>query len=453
VIDYDLIIVGAGSGNMLPSAETDGWRIAVVETDRFGGTCLNRGCIPSKMFVYAADVAQTVRHAARFGVHAELGQVDWPAIRDRVFGRIDPIHDNAVAYRRRSGIDVYLGSARFVAPRVLDVDGTTIRGERVVVAVGARPVIPDIPGLDSVPHHTSDSIMRLDTLPRAMLVVGGGFIAAEMSHVFGGLGTRVTIVHRGDSLLRTHDRDVRSRFTAEYERRFDLRLHTRVERLDPHPDGLTAHLVDADGRRESMNADTLLLATGRVPNSDRLDPSAGGLTLDEHGHVRTDDSYATEVPGVWALGDVTNHFQLKHIANAEARLVRHNLLHPQAPRRSRFPVVPSAVFADPQVASVGSTEDRLLAEGRPYLSAVREYSTTAYGWAMEDTTSLAKVIADPESRRLLGAHIIGPQAATLIQPLLQAMCLDNTVDQLAHDVLYIHPALTEVVENALLQLP
>jgi len=158
------------------------------------------------------------------------------------------------------------------------------------------------------------------------------------------------------------------------------------------------------------------------------------------------------VPGIWALGDLANHFQLKHMANAEARLVRHNLLHPGQPRRAPFTVVPSAVFAGPQVASVGATEQDLQAQGRPYAAATRSYSDTAYGWALEDTTSFVKVLADPATRLLLGAHIIGPQASTLIQPLIQAMCLGNTADQVASGVLYIHPALTEAVEQALLEL-
>ena len=158
------------------------------------------------------------------------------------------------------------------------------------------------------------------------------------------------------------------------------------------------------------------------------------------------------MPGIWALGDLANHFQLKHMANAETRLVRHNLLHPGQPQRARFKVVPSAVFAGPQVASVGATEQELQAKGRPYVAATRAYRDAAYGWALEDTTSFVKVLADPATRLLLGAHILGPQASTLIQPLIQAMCLGNTVDQVACGVLYIHPALTEVVEQALLEL-
>jgi mycothione reductase len=189
-----------------------------------------------------------------------------------------------------------------------------------------------------------------------------------------------------------------------------------------------------------------------VPNSDRLDVAAAGIETDSHGHVKTDDTYATSVPGIWALGDLANHFQLKHMANAEARLVRHNLLHPYQPKRAHFTLVPSAVFADPQIASAGATEQELQAEGRPYSAATRRYGDTAYGWALEDTTGFVKVLADPGSRLLLGAHIVGPQAATLIQPLIQAMCLGNTVEQVAGDVLYIHPALTEAVEQALLEL-
>jgi len=448
---YDLVIVGAGSGNMLPINEFAGWRIAVVESDRFGGTCLNRGCIPSKMLVYTADVAETVRHARRFGIGAKWTGADWPAIRERVFGRIDPLHEQAAAHRRSQGVDVFLGEARFVAPKVLKVGEDEIRGERFVLAVGSRPAIPAIDGLATVPYLTSDTVMRLDGLPKSMVVLGGGYIAAEMSHVFGSLGTKVTIVARGEHLLARHDADIRARFTECYLERFDVRLGATIKLAAKTRKGVRLDLVTASGA-QAAEGEVLLVATGRVPNSDRLDVAAAGIDTDEHGHVRTDDTYQTNVPGVWALGDLANHFQLKHMANAETRLVRHNLLHPGQLQRARFTVVPSAVFASPQVASVGATEQELQAQGRPYVYATRSYRDAAYGWALEDTTSFVKVFADPATRLLLGAHILGPQASTLIQPLIQAMCLGNTADQLASGVLYIHPALTEVVEQALLEL-
>jgi mycothione reductase len=359
---YDLVIVGAGSGNMLPAKELDGWRIAVVESDRFGGTCLNRGCIPSKMLVHTADVAQEVRHAGRFGIGAKWAGADWPAIRERVFGHIDPLHERAVAHRRAHGIDVFLGEARFVAPKLLRVGEDEIRGERFVLAAGT-PAIPAVDGLAGVPYLTSDTVMRLDRLPKSMLVLGGGYIAAEMSHIFGSLGTRVTIVARGEHLLARHDADIRARFTKCYRERFDLRLDATAKRVSATRRGIKLDLVTPSGA-QAAEGKVLLVATGRIPNSDRLNVAAAGIETDEHGHVRTDDAYATGVPGIWALGDLANHFQLKHMANAETRLVRHNLLHPGQPQRARFTVVPSAVFAGPQVASVGATEQELQAWGR-----------------------------------------------------------------------------------------
>jgi mycothione reductase len=448
---YDLVIVGAGSGNMLPAGELAGWRIAVAESSRFGGTCLNRGCIPSKMLVRTADIAQEVRHAGRFGIRARWAGADWPAIRDRVFGRIDPLHEQAVAHRRANGTDVFLGEARFVAPKVLKVGDDELRGERFVLAVGSRPSVPPVEGLSDVPYLTSDTVMRLERLPKSMVVLGGGYIAAEMSHVFGSLGTEVTIVARGEHLLSRHDADIRARFTECYRERFDLRLGAAVTQAARTRKGVRLDLVTPSGTQQA-EAEVLLVATGRVPNSDRLNVAAAGIETDAHGHVRTDDTYQTNVPGIWAIGDLANHFQLKHMANAEARLVRHNLLHPGQPRRASFTVVPAAVFADPQVASVGATEEELQAQGHRYVTATQPYRDAAYGWALEDTTSFVKILADPDTRLLLGAHIIGPQAATLIQPLIQAMCLGNTADDVASGVLYIHPALTEVVEQALLKL-
>jgi mycothione reductase len=447
--NYDLVIVGAGSGNTLPTDQFAGWRIAVVEADRFGGTCLNRGCIPSKMFVHTADVAQTVRQAGQFGVVAEWTGTDWPAIRDRVFGKLDPLPDKAIAHRRREGIDVYTGQARFVAPKIMSVGDDELRADRFVLATGSRPRIPEIPGLAEVPYRTSDNIMRVEALPASMAVLGGGYVAAEMSHVFGSLGTAVTIIERGEQLLSRHDDDVRAAFTERYRERFDLALNSTVQRVSVADAGKGVSL-DLGTRR--VDAEVLLVAAGRRPNSDLLDLSAAGIEVDAHGHVHTDDTMQTNVPGIWALGDLANHFQLKHMANAEARIVWHNLLHPDQPRKADFPVVPSAVFADPQVASAGATEQDLQASGRRYITATRPYRDAAYGWALQDTTSFVKVLADPESRLLLGAHIIGPEASLLIQPLVQAMCLGNTVDEVASGVLYIHPALTEVVEQALLKL-
>jgi mycothione reductase len=452
VHEYDLVIVGAGTGNMLPADQFAGWRIAVVEADRFGGTCLNRGCIPSKMLVRTADIARTVQAASDFGIKADWAGADWPKIRERIFGRIDPMADKAVRYRKAAGVDIFPGTARFLAAKAIQVGDDELHAPNIVLAAGSRPAIPEVPGLAQVPYRTSDTIMRLDTLPASMVILGGGYVAAEMSHIFGSLGTSVTIIERRDHLLASHDTDIRERFTQLSGERFDLRLNAAVTAASASPNGVRLEL-DTPSGREQAEAELLLVAAGRTPNSDTLDVGAAGIEVDEHGHVRTDETYQTNVPGVWALGDLVNHFQLKHMANAEARIVWHNVAHPGDLHKAAFPAVPAAVFADPQVASAGATEQDLRARGRPYVTATRRYGKAAAGWALEDTTSFVKVLADPATRLLLGAHIIGPQATILIQPLIQAIYLRNTVDELARGVLYIHPALTEVVEQALLDLP
>jgi mycothione reductase len=403
------------------------------------------------MLVYTADVAQTIRDAAAFGIDASLGKADWPAIRDRVFGRIDTVPGKAVDYRRRSGVDVYTGQARFTGPKELRVGEDTLRARNIVLATGSRPKIPDLPGLADVPYLTSDNVMRLPELPGSMAILGGGFIAAEMGHVFSSLGSKITVIERGPAMLSRHDTDIAVAFTTAFSQQVDLRLNTTVQRVDATADGVRLSLLTPDGPAE-VTAAKLLVATDRRPNSDLLDLPAAGISTDEHGHVRTDDRLQTTVPGVWALGDLANHFQLKHMANAEARVVWHNIVHPDLPREARFPVVPAAVFTDPQIAAAGATEQELIASDRPYLAATRRYGGTAYGWALQDTTSFVKVLADPETRLLLGAHLIGPQASILVQPLVQAMCLGSTIDDVATGVLYIHPALTEVVEQALLGL-
>ncbi len=445
---HDLLIIGAGSGNSIIGPEHDDWDVAIAEPWDFGGTCMNRGCIPSKMFVHAADLALSARRGPALGVHTSFQAADWPAIRDRVFGRIDPIAAAGLEYRNSlENVTVYRHSARFTGERTVDLGGQEVTADRIVIAAGARSLVPDVPGLADTPFCTSDDVMRLDELPDRLVILGGGFIAAEMAHVFDGLGSRVTIVHRGDLMLRGADEDVRRCITQAYVDRMDVRLETTVSRVSY--DG-TYEILLSEG--STLRADQLLVATGRQPNGDRLEVHRAGITLDERGYIITDDQLRTGADGIWALGDVTNPRQLKHTANAEARIVAHNLADPTELQSVDRSVVPHAVFGHPQVGSVGHTEKELVDSGRPHIVATRRYADTAYGWAMEDSTGFAKVLADPDTRLLLGAHIVGPQAPTLVQQLIQGMATGLTVDQMARQQLYIHPAMPELVEQALLDL-
>jgi len=447
---HDLIVIGSGSGNSVITDEMDDWRIALVEEGVLGGTCLNVGCIPTKMFVYTADRAHAAATSDRFGLHTTFESADWPAIRDRIFGRIDPIAESGRAYRESNpNVDLVQEHARFVGDHRLEVGGRVISAPRIVLAAGAHAVVPNLPGLADVEYHTSDTIMRLDDLPEHLLVIGGGYIAVELAHVFGALGSRVTMVVRGPELLRDEDPEVSRRLTAIYADRFDLRLATDVRGVHQEGRDVVLRTEDVDGASE-VRGDCLLVATGRVPNSHTLRVQATGVEVDESGYVIVDDHQRTSVEGIWALGDIASPQQLKHKANADARLVVHNLLHPDDLRSSRLGPVPHAVFGSPQVASVGMTEPQAEAAGRPVATAVQAFGDAAYGWAMEDTTSAVKLVVDPATRLLLGAHIIGPQAPTLLQPLVQGMQFGQTVDDLARGQWWIHPALTEVVEQAML---
>lgn len=444
---YDLIIIGSGSGNSIPEYLSDR-KIAIVERGTFGGTCLNVGCIPSKMFVLPADKAVEAADAAKLGIDTQFNGADWPAIRDRIFGRIDAIAEGGRRYRDTGSENVTLiqGTARFIGDKVFDVEGRTISAPNVLVAAGSRPVIPQIPGLVETGFHTSDSIMRLDELPARLGIIGGGYIAVEMGHVFSALGSSVTLINRSPRLLTAQDDDISERFTEVFGERVDLRLGhvpTKVGRRDG------AIVIHNDG--VDIEVDELLVATGREPNSDLLDVEAGGLECRHHGTVLVDEYLRAGVEGVWAIGDIANEFQLKHVANHEAATAFWNIAHPDDQRKVNHRAVPAAVFSNPQVASVGLTERAAVAAGHDFVVGRRDYAGTAYGWALVDETSFAKVLVDTDSGLIIGAHILGPQAATLIQPLIQAMQFGQTAAAIAEEPYWIHPALTEVVENALLE--
>jgi mycothione reductase len=458
---FDLVIIGTGSGNSILDSRFADWNVAIVEKDIFGGTCLNVGCIPTKMFVHTGDVANYARGGAKYGVDSELHGVRWTDIRDRIFGRIDPIAAGGRQYRTdhqdNKNVTVFSGQGRFVGDKQLRIvqnggDEETITADKFVLAAGSRPIVPDIDGITEIEYHTSDTVMRIDELPRRMIIVGGGFIAAEFAHVFSALGVEVSLVVRSGALMRAEDEEISARFTELARQRWSVRTDTKASKVE-QADGVTRLYVDGPGGPEVLEAESLLIATGRRPNTDLLDVAVTGLATDRHGYLQVDEHQQTAIEGIYGLGDISSHYQLKHVANHEMRVVRHNLLNPDSPISSDHRFVPHAVFSNPQIASVGLTEQEARARGVNYVTGIENYGSIAYGWAMEDTTGFAKLLADPATGQLLGAHIIGPQAPTVIQPLIQAMSFGLDAAAMAHGQYWIHPAMPELVENALLNLP
>ncbi|UEJ83821.1 mycothione reductase [Brachybacterium halotolerans subsp. kimchii] len=473
---YDIALIGSGSGNSFPGPEFAGRSIAYIDKgvgpdQVFGGTCLNVGCIPTKMFVHTADLAATPADADRFGVSETLDGVDWPAIRDRIFGRIDPIVEGGEAYRRdhedNANLTLLRGTAHFTGPKALHVDlrdggSEEVTADTIVLGAGSRPTIPPIEGLADARPQTSDTIMRIDALPASLVILGSGVIALEMAHIFSGLGVRVSLVARSGRVLRAADDDVSTRITELAREQWDVHTDVTTTAVRREDDGgvVLQGTATGDGGEEDVEirADEILVAVGRRPNSDLLDVAAGGIATADDGCVRVDpfqralgeDGQVLE--GVWAFGDLSDPVQLKHVANHQLRVVRHNVLHPENPERSDTMPVPAGVFTNPQIAMVGLTEREARAQGLDVRIAVQDYSSIAYGWALEDTTGFAKILAEGGTGRILGAHIIGPESTILIQLIIQAMSTGQTVSELARTQYWIHPAMPELIENALLQL-
>ncbi|MFC9444373.1 mycothione reductase, partial [Brevibacterium sp. NPDC056947] len=455
--------------------------------DSFGGTCLNVGCIPTKMFVYPATIAEEAAHARRYDVEAAFEGVDWSALQERIFSRVDAIEAGGREYRsgdRQPNNTVIPEHVRFVDEKtVVTASGEEITADRIVIAAGAAPTLPDTPGLDPArvdtpgyPIVTSNSIMRLPEQPKRLAIVGSGVIAMEFAHIFASFGTEVTVIARGPRLLQDLDGTASAEFTTIFTADHNVILGAQPAafRLGDGEGAPVTIDLEPSGRVDdvdipaAVDADIVLIAIGRHPNTAGLDAAEVGYDLTPDGRLVVDAFqrvYAggEPVPGVFALGDISSEHQLKHVANHEARVVGDNLVvdvaagapgaaAEDALERTSHKAVPAAVFTSPQVATVGMTEDEARLAGHDVTVKVQQYSDVAYGWAMADDPGIVKVIADRDSRLILGAQIVGAEASMIIQPLIQAMAFDQPADEVARGQYWIHPALPEVIENALLGL-
>ena len=481
---FDLLLIGTGSGNMFLDDRFSGLNVAVAEEWHFGGTCLNVGCIPTKMFVYPATIAEQAADARRYNVTTDFHSVDWAALQKRIFDRVDAIEAGGRDYRsgdRQPNVSVVAEHVHFTAAKtVRTASGEEITADRIVIAAGASPVIPEAEGLDpqlvdtdGYPVVTSNSIMRMPRRPARLVIIGSGIIATEFAHIFAGFGTEVTVIARGPRLLGNIDEEASEEFTEIFERTHTVHRGAEVSAYSFDDDQVRLTLK-ASGRLgevelpSQIETDAVLIATGRTPNTAGLDAAGAGFDVLDDARLRVDSAqrvlaHGQPVPGVFALGDISSPHQLKHVANHEADVVGDNLAvdvaagEPGAAAEAKLRsvnhhAVPGAVFTSPQVAYVGITEDEARRAGYDVSVKVQKYSDVAYGWAMADDPGIVKIIADKASRQILGAHIVGHEASMIVQPLIQAMAFGQPADEMAKGQYWIHPALPEVVENALLGL-
>jgi len=442
--DHDVLVLGGGSGlTAAYHAEADGKDIGLVEPGPLGGTCVNRGCIPTKTLVETADLARTIDHADAFDVHldADAVDVDFPALIDRMRSmREANVQQSDDWIENSDRITLYRDRATFVDDRTveLDDDGETLAADTVFVTTGARPLVPPIDGIDAVDYHTNRTVLdEMQTQPGSLAIVGGGYVGLELGHVFASLGTDVSIVHSSPHVADPEDPDVRETLTDAVDGWADLHLGTRVERV--REDGPEV-VVGGDGIE--LRADELLLATGRTPNTDALNLEATDVATTERGWIDADPSFRTSNPNVFAYGDVIGRGMFKHTSSFEGEAAYRNS---QGEHRTvDYDANPHAVFTNPKAAGVGLTEDDV---DETAIVETAPYSATAKGAIVQADDAFAKAIVDEDTRQILGFHAVGPQAPTLVHEVVVAMRAgDGTVDTVT-DAIHVHPTLSELVHT------
>ena len=430
--EFDLIVIGTGSGSDVANAPYQhGLRVAVIEKDRMGGTCLNNGSIPSKLLIHSADVAQTIKRASLFGIKVDGYAIEFEKIVQRVNSIIDSDSDEIKnAFEGVDNPKLFPKECKFIGPKTITIVGedshSIITAEKILIAAGARPRIPNIKGLEGTGYLTSDEALRLKKQPHTLTIIGGGYIACELAHFFGALGTKINIIQRKKFLIPNEDEEVSQKFTEIFSKKYNVYVGYETEYVSRENNKF--HVVakeDTSGKSLELESDQLLIATGRIPNSDTLDLEKTGVSVGEKGYIKTDRFLETNVNGIFALGDIIGRYLFKHNANHEAQYAFNNILHPDKKIPVNYAAMPHAIFSSPQVAAVGFTEQELKKEGIEYQKSVYSYINTAMGLALEDRDGFVKFLADKMNGKILGCHIIGSEASILIHEVLVAMRADD----------------------------
>ncbi|MBL8636697.1 MAG: glutathione-disulfide reductase [Myxococcales bacterium] len=437
--DFDLFVIGAGSGGVRASrvAARCGARVAVAESSRIGGTCVNLGCVPKKLFVYASHFRDDFEDALGFGWSVDPPRFDWTQLlaqKDREIARLNKIYKGLLD---GAGVTLFESRARLIDRNTIELADRRVTAERILIATGAVPHLPTLPGIEHA--ISSDQAFHLPSLPRRIVIVGGGYIAVEFAGIFAGLGVQVTQLYRGSLFLRGFDHDLRVELAESMRRRdIDLRFDSDVERIDRRDDGTFTVTLRSGDRLET---DLVMYASGRTPNTKGLGLSEAGVTLDDAGAVVVDDYSQTSVPNIWAVGDVTNRLNLTPVAIAEGQAFVETVFN-ENPQKPDYDNVPTAVFSQPSLATVGLTEEAARSQHLSidvYKAHFRPMKNTLSG---RNERTLMKLVVEKSSGRVLGAHMLGPDAAEIIQGI--AIAVRAGVRKVDFDrTIGIHPSAAE----------
>jgi pyruvate/2-oxoglutarate dehydrogenase complex dihydrolipoamide dehydrogenase (E3) component len=451
---YDGIVIGAGQagGPLATTLARAGWKMALIEREHIGGTCVNEGCTPTKTMVASARVAYLARRGADYGVNTGPISVDMEVVRKRKRDIVDDFRSGSEkGVMETDGLDYLMGEARFTGPKALAVrlnggGERAITAERIFINSGQRPAVPAIDGLREVPFLTSTSIMELDAVPEHLLVLGGGFIGLEFAQMFRRYGSAVTIIQRGAQLAPKEDADVAAEIATIFrEDGITVLLETQTIRAARLGDGGIALTVRGPEDERTLTGSHLLVSAGRTPNTDALDPAAAGITLDRRGYLPVNERLETNVPGIYAIGDVNGGPAFTHISYDDFRILRANLLHGGS-ETTTGRLVPNTVFIDPQLGRVGLSEREAREQGKNIHVAKLPMMSVARALEMDETRGFMKAVVDAESDRILGCAILGVEGGEVMAAVQVAM-MGNLPYTALKDGVFAHPTLAESLNN------
>ena len=460
---FDLIVIGSGSGlDVANAAATEkGFKVAIVEKDKLGGTCLNRGCIPSKLLIHSADIIEIIKKADVFGITVKDYTIDFQQIVNRV-NKIVNTDSNEIKKGLQSSknLQLFIQECKFIGEKkILIANDKIITSDTILIASGTRPNIPKIKGLKNVEYITSNEALSLKQQPKSLTIIGGGYIACELAHFFGSLGTKINIIQRNDLLIPNEDTDISTRVTDIFSKKYNIYLGYNAELVfydSKDKNGLNKTKIinviakNKFGNYVKVSSDQLLIAIGRIPNSDLLNIEKSGVKMNERGFIVVDEYLETNIKGIFALGDIVGKYQFKHNANNEAQYAYNNIVHPDKKIPVNYTAMPHAIFTNPQIAAVGYTEQQLTKEKIEYEKSIYPYIQTGMGQVIEDKEGFVKFLIDKRNRTILGCHIMGTDASILIHEVLVAMRIgkdEGKIDNITRTI-HIHPSLSEVISKA-----
>lgn len=442
---FDVIVIGSGSGGeVVNSALSDGFSVAWVDKGPLGGTCLNVGCIPSKMLIYPADRIVEIQEAEKLGIKAEINDIDFAMIMNHMKEPIRESHEHMEkGLTNIKDFNYYKGEGHFISNYTLEVNDVEIRGEKIFIGSGARPLIPPIKGIKDVDYLTNETVLDLKKKPESLIIIGGGYIAVEFAHFFAAMKTKVTVLQRGNRLIKNSEPEISELLKKQMEKR--MKVITNIEVLEIKKDENNITVVGRDkisGKELEFIAEKILIAAGRKSNADLLRVENTGVETDERGYIKVNEFLETSMKNIWAFGDAIGKYMFKHVANEEAILSWQNAVHDE-----KYPMdyssVPYAVFTYPQIAAVGLSE-KDARKNHQILVGEAKYSDVAKGEAMVELEGFSKAIVDKQNGKILGFHIIGPYSPILIQEVVNAMALGGKISFIGRGM-HIHPALSELI--------